>query len=93
MATGSVVEALDVGKDITSGFLPCCVMPVMDELGFERVEEAFHRGIVIAVSLAAHRGLETGGLDQLAIILRGILNTPIGMADQAGATTASGAYR
>jgi hypothetical protein len=43
------------------------------------------RGIVIAVCLAAHRGLEAGGLDHLAIILRGILNTPIGMVDQAAA--------
>ncbi len=57
----------------------------MDELGFERVEEALHRGIVIAVALAAHRGPEAGGLDHLAVILRGILNAPIGMVDQAGA--------
>ena len=48
-------------------------MPVMDELGFERVEEALHRGIVIAVALAAHRGLEAGGLDHFAIFRRGIL--------------------
>jgi hypothetical protein len=30
-------------------------MLVMDEFGFERVEEAFHRGIVVAVGFAAHR--------------------------------------
>jgi hypothetical protein len=36
-----------IGKDITCGFLPCCIMPVMDELGLESVEEAFHRGIVV----------------------------------------------
>ena len=30
----------------------------MDELGLEGVEEAFHRGIVTAVALAAHRGPE-----------------------------------
>ena len=59
-------------------------MPVMDELGFERVEEALHRGIVIAVALAAHRGLEAGGPDHLAVVLRSILNAAIGMVDQAG---------
>jgi hypothetical protein len=31
-------------------------MPVMDEFGLERVKEALHRGIVIAVGFAAHRG-------------------------------------
>jgi hypothetical protein len=33
-------------------------MPVMDELSFERVKEALHWGIVIAIALAAHRGLK-----------------------------------
>jgi hypothetical protein len=32
VATGSVIEAFDVGENITTGFLPCCIMPVMDEL-------------------------------------------------------------
>ena len=27
----------------------------MDQLGFERVKEALHRGIVVAVGLSAHR--------------------------------------
>src|SRR3954447_15236922 len=45
----------------------------MDELGFQRVEEALHRSIIIAVSLAAHRAPEAGGLHKLAVIRRGIL--------------------
>src|SRR5580700_970437 len=57
----------------------------MDEFGFERVEEALHRGIVVAVGLAAHRGPEAGRLHQLAILRRGILNAAVGMVDQAGA--------
>ena len=60
-------------------------MPVMDELGFEGVEEALHQGIVVAVGFAAHRGLDASGLHHLAVILRGILNAAIGMVDQAGA--------
>src|SRR3984893_15543391 len=84
VTTSSVVEALDVGKDITCGFCPCCIMPVMDELGFERVEEALHRGIVIAVCLAAHRCLESGRLDHLTIVRRSILDAAIGMVDQTG---------
>jgi hypothetical protein len=50
----------------------------MDELGFERMEEALYRGIVIAVRFAAHRGPEAGGLHHVAILSRGILNAPIG---------------
>jgi hypothetical protein len=42
----SIVEALDMGKYVTGGFCPCCIAPVMDELGLEDVKEAFHRGIV-----------------------------------------------
>jgi len=41
---------------------------VVDELGFERVEEALHQGIVVAVALAAHRSPEAGGLDHFAIL-------------------------
>ena len=40
MATRSIVKAFDVSKNITSGFLTCCIMLVMDEFGFEGVEEA-----------------------------------------------------
>ena len=85
MTTGSIVESFDVGKNITFGFLPCCILAVMDEFCFQRVKEALHRGIVIAVGLAAHRGSEAGGLHHFAIVCRGILNAAIGMVDQAGA--------
>ena len=57
----------------------------MNELGFERVEEALHRGIVVAVGLAAHRSGDAGGGQRRAIVVRGILHAPIGMVDQAGA--------
>jgi len=54
MAAGSVVEAFDVGEDITFGFLPCCILSMVDQLGLERVKEALHRGVVVAVGFAAH---------------------------------------
>lgn len=43
-----------------------------DELRLERVKEALHRSIVIAVALAAHRPPEAGGLHQRAVICRGL---------------------
>src|SRR3954451_19315356 len=33
MAPRSIVETFDVGEDVTSGVLPCCIVLVMDELG------------------------------------------------------------
>ena len=73
MAPRSIIESFDVSKDITSGFLTCCIMLVMDEFGFERVEEALHRSVVIAIGLAAHRSPKAGGLYHLAILRRGVL--------------------
>jgi len=52
-------------------------MLVMEELGFEGVEEALHPSVVIAIGPAAHRGQEAGGLHHLAILRRGVLNTAI----------------
>ena len=66
MATRSIIEALDISKDIKSGFLMCCIMLVMDKLGFERVEEALHRCVVIAIG----RGLIEALKPADCIILR-----------------------
>src|SRR5204863_2070863 len=75
----SVVEAFDIAKDIALGFCSCGVLPVMDELGFERVEEAFHRRIVVAVGLSAHGRLEASALKGATIVARGILDASIGV--------------
>src|SRR5215208_2971723 len=82
MEPGSIVEAFDVGKNIALGLFSCCVFPVMDELGLEGVEEALHRGVVVAISLAAHRGLDSGGPQAPAIVVCGILDAAIGMMDE-----------
>jgi hypothetical protein len=41
----------------------------MDALGLERVEEAFHRGIVVAVGLAAHRSADSVGGNGCAMVM------------------------
>ena len=82
MEPGSIVEAFDEGKNIALGFCSCRVFPVMDELGLEGVEEALHRGVVEAVGLAAHRGGDAGGPQDVAVITRGILDAAIGMMDE-----------
>src|SRR4051812_8484511 len=85
MATGSIVVTFDVGKDIAFGLLACCILAMMDELSFERVEEAFHRGIVVAIGFAAHRGPEARGLQGLSVIHSRVLNAAVGMMDQVSA--------
>src|ERR1700709_1708673 len=82
MEPGSIVESFDEGKNIALSFCSCCVFAVMDELGLEGVEEALHRSIVVAISLAAHRGLDSGGLQARAIVVCGILDAAVGVMDE-----------
>jgi len=82
MEPGSIVEAFDEGKNIAFGLCSCRVFPVMDELGLKGVEEALHRGIIVAVSLAAHRGLDSDRLQARAIVVCGVLDAAIGMVDE-----------
>ena len=49
------------------------VFAVVDELGFQRAEETLHRCIVPAVSLAAHRLGDNGGLQDGAVVAGGVL--------------------
>lgn len=55
MEPGSIVEALDVGEEIALGLGVGLIFAVMDELGLQGMEEAFHRRVVEAVGLAARR--------------------------------------
>ena len=63
--TDSIIEAFDVCEDISYGFCPGCISSMVDELCFQRVEKALHRGIVVAIAPAAHRGAEAGGCIRL----------------------------
>ena len=61
MEAGSIVKALDEGEDIALGLGTGFVMAMMDEFGLQGMEEAFHRGIVVAIGPAAHRCGDAGG--------------------------------
>ena len=65
--TGSIVEALDEGEDVALGVGAGRVVVMMDELGFQTVEEALHRGIVVAIGFAAHRCDHAGELESVTI--------------------------
>jgi hypothetical protein len=68
-----VVEALDEGEDIALGLGAGLVVPMMNEFGLQGMEEALHRGIVVAIGFAAHRWGDAGAGEGVAIGVRGIL--------------------
>jgi hypothetical protein len=61
----------------------------MNELGFQSTEEALHRRIVPAISFAAHRLDDRGGLQDVAVVAGGILATAVGMMNEPGCRTSS----
>src|SRR5512134_3299520 len=74
MAALSVVEDLDVFEERRLRPAPGSEPRAMHEFGRESAEEALHRGVVEAVSLSAHRRLNTICLEQLTVVAAGILN-------------------
>jgi hypothetical protein len=69
----AAVEDLDIFEERGSGLAPCGESGSVHELGFERAEEALHRGIVEAIPLTAHRDLDVVEPEQLAIVATGLL--------------------
>src|SRR5688500_729493 len=49
VTTGSIVEHFDPFKNILPGLFPSNVAPMIHELSFQRMKEAFDHGIVPAV--------------------------------------------
>jgi hypothetical protein len=62
--TDSIVEAFDEGEQVVLGIGPGRIFAVMDEFGFERVEDPLDRGIVETISFSAHRWAAAGKLQR-----------------------------
>jgi len=73
MSSLPVVEHFNVFADLGHCFLASAVFAVMNQFGLEGAEEAFHRGVVIAVPLATHGWHHTELFEQLLVALRAIL--------------------
>src|SRR3954452_19768507 len=54
----AIVENLNVLENVSPGFVAGQVVAMIDQLGFQCVEEAFHRRVIPAVSLAASRAAD-----------------------------------
>ena len=67
------VIAFDIGEQVAPRGIAIGVFAVVDELGFQSAEETLHWRIVPAVSLAAHRLDDSGGLQDVAVVAGGVL--------------------
>jgi hypothetical protein len=78
----SVVEDLDVFEYLFPGIVSAAIPPVMHKLSRERAEEAFHRSVASAVTLAAHAYQHPIVFEQLLVVFAGILAAAIRVMDQ-----------
>lgn len=78
----SVVIGLDVFEHISLRVFPRGITGSLSLFDLQGVKEAFHRRVVVAVPLAAHAAKEAVLGQQLLVVVRGLLATPIRVDDQ-----------
>jgi hypothetical protein len=71
-----VVEAHDVVGDVSGGLGLVGMTTLPDPFRFQVQEEAFHHGVVPAISFAAHAGDQLVSGQQVTVGLTGVLATP-----------------
>ena len=69
MTAARVIKAIDILKDSTFCLTACVPFVTPDQLSLDRFEERFNHGIVIAITLAAHRDLEAVQLQAFLILV------------------------
>ena len=81
MSALAIVKAFDVIKDLAAGLGTGGEVAPVNQFELEGAPEAFHGGVVVAVTFAAHGG-EPANLSQRASVIgAGVLDTAIGMED------------
>ena len=73
MQAGSIVGPVDVVADSACYLFARLVIVSIDFFYFERFEEAFHGGVVVAVSLSTHALLDVAIAKSLSKPLAGVL--------------------
>lgn len=79
----SVIVNFDGLKDELSGVFAIFKDEIGEEFIFESAPERFDGGIIIAIGLAAHAGLDTGVLELSAVFRAGVLRASVGMMKEA----------
>ena len=83
MPTDSIIEHFDPLKDILPGRVSGEIAPMKYELGFQRMKETFHHGIVPAVSPSTHAGGQAVFGEYCTVPRGGVLGPTIGMMHHA----------
>ena len=83
MFASRVVEAVDVFEEGDFDLAACLPVAAPNELGLQRLEEAFDGGIVVTVAFPTHRHLEPVLAQQLLIVVGTILRPAIGVMNAA----------
>ncbi len=79
MAAACVVEPVDVLEDGSLRVPTCCPFLPPDQLRFQAFEESLNGGVIVTITLAAHRWTQAIGLQLFLIIVGAILAAAIGM--------------
>src|SRR4051812_36522237 len=90
VAPDGVVESLDVTADGVCSLGPGLEDGAPDELGFQRLEERLHHGIVETVAPARHGNPEAVRPELGLIRRRAILAASVGVVDQPGGRASEG---
>ena len=77
----SVIEALNVIKDICLCVISCQLSCAVNPLTFEQPKETFNDGIVIAIAACTHAALNAVLLEFFAEVIARILTAAVGMMD------------
>src|SRR4051794_24288098 len=84
MKAFAVVDLVEEPRKVGGDVLERLVGGEVDSLDLQRLHEALRLGVVIWIGAAAHRADQAMGGQQLAVDLRRVLRTAIGMMNAAG---------
>src|SRR5438093_118843 len=78
-----IIEHLDELEHLRASVVAGVIVPLMDQLIFERTEEALDHGVVVTIPLATHAGHNASLLDQPLIRDTGVQRPLIGVLTRA----------
>ena len=83
MESDSVISDFDGLKEDLTSLLAVFEDDVGEEFIFESTPERFDGGVIVAIGLAAHAGLDVGLLELSLVFRASVLRAPIGMMQEA----------
>src|SRR5207247_10157605 len=86
-----VVEAIDVSGDRGVEFGIAGEAALVGEFSLQRMEEAFHVGVVLAIARPVHAGYDATSAQAVLIAIGRVLDTAIGVQEQPRTATANSA--